>query len=80
VTFSEAVTVKGKPKLKLTNGAVADYSTGSGSEKLIFTSQAAHQAQPASLDLSGGAIIACEASERIRPVEVTGSVPRANPS
>src|SRR5262249_16975038 len=36
VTFSESVTVKGKPRLNLRNRSFADYASGSGSDTLLF--------------------------------------------
>lgn len=65
VTFSENVTVKGHPRLALRDGKFADYSSGSGSDKLTFTENAANTTG-AKFDFNGGAIVATEASAALR--------------
>jgi len=71
LVFNESVTVKGKPRLKLSQRAVADYASGSGSDTLVFNllRDAAHQV--ASVDLNGGAIIASEAGATLRLAQLT---------
>jgi pectinesterase len=66
ITFSEAVTVKGRPTLTLTDGATAVYRSGSGSDTLTFAAAAA--GDPAKLNLNGGAILASKASAQLRLV------------
>jgi ELWxxDGT repeat protein len=41
LTMSEAVTVTGAPVLRLSDGAIATYSSGSGTKSLVFTYQVA---------------------------------------
>lgn len=67
--FSEHVTVKGRPRLKLQNGTFADYVSGSGSDMLVFS--AATETEITSLDLQGGAIIATEAGATLRLADLT---------
>ena len=64
VGFSESVTVKGRPRLVLSDGR-ADYMSGSGSDTLIFRVQGKPGAVT-SLDLNDGAIIATEAGATLR--------------
>ena len=61
LAFSENVTVKGNPRLKLSNGQSADYLSGSGSNTLAFRSSD-KRAKVVSMDLNGGFIIAGRAS------------------
>jgi pectinesterase len=63
LVFSEPVTVKGKPRLTAAAGAVADYATGSGSDTLVFKGVPAGSP---TLDLAGGAIVACGAGATVR--------------
>jgi pectate lyase len=73
LTFSESVTVKGKPRLVLADGELADYESGSGSAILVFTVPAAGQgAGVKSVDLNGGAIFATEAAATLRLADLTG--------
>ena len=65
VAFSENVTVKGKPRLKLSNGQFADYVSGSGSDTLAFQLPG-KPADAVSVDLNGGFILACQASAATR--------------
>jgi pectinesterase len=58
--FSESVTVKGRPRLMLEDGKVADYVSGSGRCTLQFASDS-KTGEPATFDLNDGAIIATEA-------------------
>ena len=69
--FSEPVTVKGKPRLALLDGKSADYVSGSGSDTLIFKLPSDGTGNAASVDLNGGAIIACEASAVLRVADVS---------
>ncbi|HWA08110.1 MAG TPA: pectinesterase family protein [Opitutaceae bacterium] len=66
VTFSENVTVKGRPRLALRSGAFADYAAGSGSDTLVFNPPAGAASTAKGIDLQGGAILACEASAALR--------------
>ncbi len=65
VVFNESVTVKGKPRLKLSDGSFADYAIGSGSDTLAFRLPE-KPADAASLDLHGGFIFASEADAALR--------------
>jgi pectinesterase len=65
VVFSESVTVKGKPQLKLSNGNAAGYLSGSGSDTLEFRSPD-NSASAVAVDLNGGFIIASEADATTR--------------
>jgi pectinesterase len=71
VTFSENVTVKGKPRLVLSQGKFADYASGSGGETLVFNLPKDATGEAVSVDLNGGAIIACEASVKPRLAELS---------
>ena len=73
VVFSENVTVKGKPRLKLSNGNFADYASGSGSNTLVFGSTNTSP-EAISLDLNGGFIIASNAGATTRVADL--SLPR----
>jgi len=66
VGFSENVTVKGKPQLKLSDGTFAHYASGSGTDTLIFTMTPGEPGVVVSVDLNGGAIIASEAGATLR--------------
>jgi pectinesterase len=69
--FSENVTVKGKPRLKLRGGGVADYASGSGSDKLVFNPPKDADTKVEAVDLNGGAIIACEAGATLRAANLS---------
>ncbi len=69
--FNEHVTVKGKPRLKLTHGAFANYVSGSGTDTLVFAQPRGKSAEIISVDLNGGAIIATEAAATLRPAQLT---------
>ena len=71
VTFNENVTVKGRPRLALRDGKFADYAAGSGSDMLVFNLSKDAAGEVASVDLNGGAIIACEASAELRRAGLT---------
>jgi pectinesterase len=70
LVFNESVTVKGKPRLKLSKRAVADYASGSGSTTLVFNLPRDAADKVASVDLNGGAIIATEAGATLRPAQL----------
>jgi pectinesterase len=69
--FSENVTVKGRPRLKLSDGAFAGYASGSGTNALVFTEPQGKSTEVASVDLNGGAIIATEADTTLRLAQLT---------
>lgn len=69
VRFSESVTVKGTPGLRLANGARAAYVGGSGTRTLTFAASSGaddRSAKPLRIDRAGGEIIATEASSTPR--------------
>jgi pectinesterase len=72
IEFNEAVTVKGKPRLKLKSGARVNYASGSGTDTLHFGPFSGKDS-PESLEPNGGFIIACEAG--VAPRSVLLSVP-----
>ncbi len=74
VTFSESVTVKGRPTLTLSDGKTADYQSGSGTATLTF--KAASSAAPTKLMLNSGAILASNASAQSRYVPDSLALPR----
>jgi len=71
VTFSENVTVKGKPRLKLRDKTFAGYATGSGTDTLVFTIPKNSPGEVAAVKLNGGVIIACEAAVTIRAADLS---------
>jgi pectinesterase len=64
--FSETVTVKGEPRLRMCNGGMANYISGSGGDTLLFELASDSSEEICSVDLNGGSIIACEASAFLR--------------
>jgi pectinesterase len=65
--LSEAVTVKGSPRIALTGGKSADYQSGSGTKFLSFAAPAAGKGIGVTkLDLNDGAIVATEAGSSLR--------------
>jgi pectinesterase len=67
VTFSEAVTVHGKPRLAFSNGDFAELLGGSGTNTLVFSSpNAAFSGTVPRLELNGGAIFSTEAGASVR--------------
>jgi hypothetical protein len=64
VVFSESVTVRGRPALKLRSGQ-AEYTGGSGSDTLVFRGKG----QPVAVE--GGSIFASAASWKPRPAVLT---------
>jgi pectinesterase len=71
LVFSEAATVKDKPRLKMCSGDVAKYVSGSGGDTLLFERASDSEDEVCVVDLNGGAIIACEASARLRPANLS---------
>jgi pectinesterase len=74
--FSEAVTVKGKPRLRVCSGGIANYISGSGGDTLLFELASDSGDDICSLDFNGGWIIACEASVALRPASLSLPTPR----
>ncbi len=70
LVFSENVTVKGKPRLALHDGAFADYTSGSGTDTLVFTVPEGKHGEVTAVDLNGGVIIASEAAATTRWAEL----------
>jgi pectinesterase len=66
VEFSESVTVKGRPQLKLQDGTFTHYVSGSGTDTLFFSPPGDAAAFVTAVDLNGGAIIASEADATMR--------------
>jgi pectinesterase len=66
LVFSEPVTVRGTPRLKMRKGTGAKYVCGSGTETLWFELEPASDDMVLAVDLSGGAIIASKASATLR--------------
>lgn len=69
--LSESVTVKGRPRLVLDNGRMANYASGSGTDTLVFTMTPGEPGIVVSVDLNGGAIIASEAGATLRMAHLT---------
>ena len=60
------MTVKGKPRLVLSDGDLGDYASGSGSDTLLFTIPKGRRADVESLDVDGGTVFATQASAMLR--------------
>jgi pectinesterase len=71
LVFSESVTVKGKPRLKMCDSDVADYASGSGGDTLLFGLASDSADKVCGVDLNDGAIIACEASATLRAADLS---------
>jgi pectinesterase len=71
VTFSENVSVKGRPRLELSGHQFADYTSGSGADTLVFKLPGDAPGEVAAVYLNGGAIIACEADALMRTANLT---------
>ena len=71
LVFNENVTVKGKPRLKLRDGGLANYTSGSGTDTLTFDLPQGAANEVASVDLNGGAIVASEAAATLRLAQLT---------
>ena len=70
--FSEPVTVKGHPRLKLTGDGVARYASGSGGDELSFAAEGGDQSgEVAAIDLNGGFILASQAAATLRLADLT---------
>jgi pectinesterase len=74
--FSEAVTVKGKLRLKLKHGELVDLASGSGSKTLSFKVPVEAEVEPDSLVLTDGAIVACEAGATLRVADLALPAPK----
>jgi pectinesterase len=71
LTFDESVTVKGKPRLLLSDGGFADYASGSGSSVLVFKVPVAPPVgKVKAVQLNGGAIFATAAGAALRLAEL----------
>ena len=71
LVFSEPVTMKGKPRLKMCGSGVANYVSGSGGNTLLFELASDSGHEVCAVDLNGGAIIACEASAMLRAADLS---------
>jgi pectinesterase len=71
VFFSENVTVKGRPRLKLGDGGYAPFLSGSGTDTLIFKRPPGDQSGFISVDTNDWAIIPCEAVARLPDFELS---------
>jgi pectinesterase len=71
LVLSEPVTVKGKPQLKMRNGSVAKCVSGGGTDTLSFDLASESDDGVAAVDLNGGAIIAREASAKLRSANLS---------
>ena len=76
--FSEPVTVKGKPRVRMHGSGVANYVSGSGTDTLSFELASDSDHEVRDVDLNDGAIVACEASARLRLANL--SLPAAHGS
>jgi pectinesterase len=70
LVFSEPVTVKGKPHVRMRDG-VANYVSGSGTDTLSFEPASDSDQEVLAVDLNDGAIIACEASAKLRAANLS---------
>jgi hypothetical protein len=81
VKFNEAVTVSGTPQLTLNDGAVVNYTGGSGTAKLTFTYVVAAEqntldldyASTAALSLNGGSIVDPAGNVAVLTLPATGT-------
>jgi len=71
LAFNESVSVKGKPRLRMKDGAFADYASGSGTDTLVFNLPDSTSGKAVAVDLNGGAIIASEAGATLRLARLT---------
>jgi pectinesterase len=76
LVFSEPVTVKGQPRVKMRGGDTASYASGSGTDTLSFELGSDDIDEVTAVDLNGGAILACQASATLRPASLL--LPAAN--
>jgi len=80
VTFSESVTVRGRPQLCLASGAFAPCTGGSGTAVLTFTAPAGEQGAVTSVELPPGTIIiASQASAALRVADLSLPHPPSPP-
>jgi pectinesterase len=70
MTFSEPVTVKGKPRLALSDSGYAEYSSGSGTDAIVFSAVNGASGAPKAIVANGAWIVASGASAKARPVEL----------
>ncbi|HEX4351096.1 MAG TPA: pectinesterase family protein [Verrucomicrobiae bacterium] len=72
LAFTEPVTVKGKPTIRIREGGTANYVSGSGTDTLLFEPTSdAHGFEARDVQLNGGAIIACEADATLRMADLS---------
>jgi pectinesterase len=71
LVFSEPVTVKGQPRVRMRGGDTANYVSGSGTDTLSFELGWDDIGEVTAVDLNGGAIIGCQASARVRPASLS---------
>jgi pectinesterase len=65
LVFSESVTVKGEPHMRM-RGGIANYVSGSGTDTLSFELAPDSDHKVLAVDLNNGSIVACEASAKLR--------------
>jgi|SRR5438093_8507836 len=78
LVFSEPVTIKGKPRVTMRDGGVANYVAGSGTNRLSFELAWDSDHEVLAVDLNNGSILACEASAGLRLANL--SLPAAQES
>jgi pectinesterase len=66
LVFSEPVTVKGQPRVRMRGGDPASYASGSGTDTLSFELASDDIDEVTAVDLNGGAIIGCQGSAMSR--------------
>jgi pectinesterase len=71
LNFSEPVSGKGKPRVRMHGSGVANYVSGSGTDTLSFELASDSDHEVRDVDLNGGAIVACEASARLRSANLS---------
>jgi len=71
VGFDAPVTVKGKPRLVLSDGKFAEYAGGSGSETLVFNRTETSAGEVAAVELNGGAVFASESAATLRMAQLS---------
>jgi hypothetical protein len=76
LVFSEPVTVKGQPGVRMRGGDTASYAGGSGTDTLSFELGSDDIDEVSAVDLNGGAIIGCEGSATSRLANLV--LPAAN--
>jgi len=78
LVFSEPVTIKGKPRVTMRDGGVANYVAGSGTNRLSFELAWDSDHEVLAVDLNNGSLLACEASAGLRLANL--SLPAAQES